>query len=345
MRHSPKIVFFTLSNRTCPSTRHRVYHFLPYLEKAGFGIRVLESSQKKLFGLSLSWRKRLEEPRFLAAAKKADIVFIHRRLFSNWFLKKLKGLNKKYIFDFDDAVFTSPEGRLPLPMWNKIQQSFAMTLELTDWVLAGNEYLKTHVNGDEKQKAMVFPTVLNLERYPMKIHQGEGLTLGWIGTSYNHPYLSILKEFLPRLAMEVKDLKFLVVSDEDYQIKGVNVENRRWSEETEIQDLLKMDIGLMPLPDDSWTRGKCALKTLQYMACGIPVVCSPVGVGREIIEEGINGFLPQNSEEWMNALRELIRFPDKRTAMGIAGRKKVEEKYDIQKASQVLIGLLHQLLD
>jgi glycosyltransferase involved in cell wall biosynthesis len=287
----------------------------------------------------------LEEPRFLAAAKRADIVFIHRRLFSNWFLKRLKRLNKKYIFDFDDAIFTSPEGHLPLKIWKDIQERYTMTLELADYVLAGNEYLRSNAAVSKDGKFMVFPTVLNLGCYPIKKHGESGLTLGWMGTSYNHPYLNILKEVLPPLSKEMKGLKFLVVSDKPYQMDGVNVENRGWSEKTEIQDLLDMDIGLMPLSDDPWTRGKCGLKALQYMACGIPTVCSSVGVASQIISDGINGFLPKNAEEWIHVLRELIRFPDKRTAIGIAGRNKIEEKYNIRKSSQILIELFHQLLD
>jgi glycosyltransferase involved in cell wall biosynthesis len=106
-----------------------------------------------------------------------------------------------------------------------------------------------------------------------------------------------------------------------------------------------MDIGLMPLSDDPWTRGKCGLKALQYMACGIPTVCSSVGVASQIISDGINGFLPKNAEEWIHVLRELIRFPEKTTAIGIAGRNKIEEKYNIRKSSQILIELFHQLLD
>jgi len=148
---------------------------------------------------------------------------------------------------------------------------------------------------------------------------------------------------LGRLAGELPDMKLLVVSDRDYGMDGVYVENRRWSEATELDDLLDMDIGLMPLSDDDWTRGKCALKALQYLACGIPAVCSPVGANVEVISPGIEGFLPADESDWFNALLELSSDHEKRNAMGTAGIAKVSRDYSLEAVSRRLKDLLDRL--
>jgi glycosyltransferase involved in cell wall biosynthesis len=185
------------------------------------------------------------------------------------------------------------------------------------------------------------PTAVDTQRYPIKSHgPKDSLVLGWIGSSSNHPYLEKLSGVLPQLAQEFPNLKILVISDQNFQMEGIPVEYRPWSETTEIKDILEMDVGLMPLTEDPWTLGKCALKAIQYMAAGIPAVCSDVGANREVIENGVDGFLVKRDAEWIRILRELLRSPEKRSAVGFAARKKVEENFDIKKTFKILLHAL-----
>lgn len=150
--------------------------------------------------------------------------------------------------------------------------------------------------------------------------------IGWTGSYSTVQHLDTLRSVLRRLA-SLERFYLKVIGTSQYELDGVNVEASSWNSSSEIADLRQLDIGIMPLPDDRWSRGKCGLKALQYMALGIPAVCSPVGVNSEIIDDGKNGFLARTEDEWMEKLGRLLRSPSLRAELGAAGRRTVEDRY------------------
>ncbi|MBI5694791.1 MAG: glycosyltransferase family 4 protein [Nitrospirae bacterium] len=336
-----KILFLTIAGRNGASSRYRVYQFLPSLEAAGLEVRVIPPAQKpRGFGRLVAGLR--EESELLKASSGSDVIFIQKRLFGARFIGKLAGLGKRIVFDFDDSIFTSPSGGWSWLTRKKVTGRLKAVLGASGLVITGNGFLSSFAESNGARRTEVLQTAVDVSRYTVKEHRPGPPTLGWIGHSVNHRYIDTLSGVLPSLGREFPGLRLLVVSDKDYFMDGITVENRRWSEAREAADILDMDIGLMPLVDDEWTRGKCALKALQYMASGIPPVCSAVGANNEVVEHGVDGFLARGSLDWMDSLHELIRYPARRAEVGLAARRKVDERYSLHVYADRLAGLLRQ---
>lgn len=342
MPANKNILFLTISGKDGASSRYRVYQFLPHLEKAGFSTAVMPPARKP-GGIGKLLAGMREESGFLRAASASDIIFIQKRLFCKGFINRLARLGKPIVFDFDDSIFTSPSGDWSMLTRAKVAGRLKAILRAADLVITGNRFLAGYAAETGASSVEVLPTAVDVSKYVVKVHENRPVVLGWIGSSVNHRYIDMLRGVLPALSRELPGMKLLVVSDKDYRMDGVTVENRRWSEDTEAADLLDMDIGLMPLADDVWTRGKCALKALQYMACGLPAVCSPVGANVEVVEDGINGFLPADDAGWLSCIRELTASHGKMPAMGGSGRARVVEKYSTDEVGSRLVELLESI--
>jgi glycosyltransferase involved in cell wall biosynthesis len=169
------------------------------------------------------------------------------------------------------------------------------------------------------------------------------VTLGWIGSHSSAPYLRLLDSVLPRLASRY-DLRLKVVGGE-YHCAHARVSTHEWRLDREAADLHSFDIGLMPMPDNPWTQGKCAFKALQYMAVGIPVICSPVGMNSEVVQDGVNGFLADSEAEWIEKVSLLIENPGLREAMGRRGRAAVEERYSVKVNFQKFLRVLEDAVE
>jgi len=337
------IFFLTISGRNGASSRYRVYQLLPFLQENGYEVHVIPNLRVKS-GIAGYLYTSKEEKECIEAASKTDFIFIQKKLFSVCFLNRLNSLGKKIIFDLDDSIFTSPKGDWSFITKMKVLRRLRKTVNISAAVITGNEFLKNRMTLEGAKRVEVLPTVIDLTRYRTKTASvSKQVVLGWIGSSVNHVYLDSLAGVLPAIAKEAVELKLLVISDKDYAMSGIEVENLRWSEATEIDDLLKVDIGLMPLTDNTWTKGKCALKALQYMACGIPAVCSAVGANKEIIEDGVDGFLARDDAGWLQALRALILHPEYRNTIGMAARDKVEKKYSLDSVAKKYINLLNSI--
>lgn len=339
MPEKKKILFLTISGRNGASSRYRVYQFLPSLEAAGFEPRVIPPAPRSR-GMARLFAGIREEKGLLRAASECDTVFIQKRLFGTGFIGRLRELGRTIIFDYDDSIFTSPAGDWSFLTRARVAARLKTILGAADIVVAGNRFLADYATAVGARRAEVLPTAVDVSRYAMKEHKAGPVTLGWIGSSVNHRYLDGLSGVLPLICGSYSGTRLLVVSDRDYEMDGVTVENRRWSEAREAADILDMDIGLMPLADDGWTRGKCALKALQYMACGVPPVCSAVGANNEVIAHGVDGFLATGTLDWRDGLEGLIRSPERRNAVGIAARRKVETGYSLGVYAGRLAGLL-----
>ncbi|MDQ3131489.1 MAG: glycosyltransferase family 4 protein [Acidobacteriota bacterium] len=267
----------------------------------------------------------------LNSIKQFDLVYVFREaalLGPAWFERRIARSGVPMIFDFDDAVFhayVSPSnGYLS---YLKFPNKTGEICRLSAHIMAGNQYLADYA-GRFNENVTIIPTTIDTEKYRTveKKPDSEIVTIGWSGSFSTVQNLDTIREVLQELAKQEK-FRLRVIGTPNYELPGVDTEALKWRSETEIEDLQKIDIGLMPLPDDKWSKGKCGLKALQYMALGIPTVCSPVGVNSTIINDGENGFLADGKDEWIEKLKKLLHSFELRRKLGAAGRKTVEESY------------------
>lgn len=343
-----------------PAARFRVHRLVPRYEEAGWRCVVAWSFPKKYFAASPFFRRIRNHPalfypvsiaavalmaahrltQIVTRAPFADIVFLQRNLlptrgfpFLEWLASKLAG---RTVFDFDDAIFT--HNRRPGRRYGDIPR----ILGFADAVVCGNGYLAEYARGYNPD-VTVIPTVpppSDARRGP----RAEGpVVVGWIGTGPNIPYLGAVEGALLRLAVRLP-VKFLTVSDEPVRMPaGIPHEHRTWSIEEERRFFETADIGIMPLPDDEWTRGKCAFKAIEYMAHGIPAVVSPVGANRDIAAEGEGVLFASTEPEWEENLLRLSADRALRDETVGRGRESAVGKYSAAAAANVYLGIFERL--
>lgn len=323
------------------SSRYRLFQFLPFLTDAGLRHVVHLPAGKPLAG----WRRMIaslaEQRQIDRLAECSRAVLVQKRLFPSRWVARL-ARQRPMAFDFDDAIFTSPTGDWSAWTRKRVESRLQCTLAHASAVIAGNRYLADYAR-QYARDVLVLPTVLDHHRYPARQHAaGPEVVIGWIGHSVNHPYLAGMSEVLQRIA-KLFPIRVLVVSDRDLAIPGVRVENRRWSEATEVEDILCMDIGIMPMPDDAWSRGKCGFKAIQYMAAGLPVVCADVGANPDIVRHGHDGFCVRTPSEWHDALAGLCDDTGLRQRLGTSGRQHVADAFSLESAAPAFLQLVSRL--
>jgi glycosyltransferase involved in cell wall biosynthesis len=347
-----KILLLSRYSSLGASSRIRCYQYLPYLREHGFHITVaplfddyyikdIYTAKKKRLSIVIrSYARRLHH---LLSSRSYDLLWIEKEIFPwlpAWAEELLKKMGIQYVIEYDDAIFHSydlHQNRLVrILMSGKIDAA----MRGAALVIAGNEYLAKRARMAGAMHVEQLPTVVDLKRYPLKCNtERQVFTIGWIGTPVTAKYLSHVHSALAQ-ACQNNIARVILVGSGPVNIKGLHAEIRPWSEETEIGDIRSFDVGIMPLPDSPWERGKCAYKLIQYMACSKPVIASPVGVNKQIVEEGINGFLASNKDEWVRALSVLRDDHYLRERMGRTGRSKVEMQYCIQVTAPRLAELL-----
>ena len=176
-----------------------------------------------------------------------------------------------------------------------------------------------------------------------KISNHEEIILGWIGTKGNLKYLKKLEPVFETIRQRFPRVKLKIVSNDFYDSPHLPVVKKLWKLEDENEDLISFDIGLMPLNDDLWSRGKCGLKIIQYLSVGVPVVCTPVGINPDIVKDGENGFWATNHQEWVDRLSNLIQNRDLRYQMGLKGIETVEQEYSLAVTSEKFLHVLQNL--
>jgi len=339
-----KVLFIVPYTTEGGSNRFRVEQYLPHLHQHGIGSAVrpfLCSSRfyeilyrpghtlRKGWYFLVSSLNRLLD---LARLRRFDRIVVHREAFPlgppvlEWLLFR-SGI--PVVYDFDDAIWqgNSSEANRSL-QFLKCPGKIATIIRVSRRVIAGNGYLRDYAL-QYNSHVTVIPTPVDTDRLcPASRVPGGAVTLGWIGSHSSAPYLRALDPVLPSLAARF-DLRVKVVGA-NYRCADVEVSGHEWQLHREVEDLRSFDIGLMPMPDNAWTRGKCAFKALQYMAVGIPVVCSPVGMNTEVVQDGVNGFLASSTEEWIEKLSLLTQDRDLREAMGRRGRAIAEERYSVK---------------
>jgi glycosyltransferase involved in cell wall biosynthesis len=264
-----------------------------------------------------------------------DLVFVQREaMFVGGPILELasKKHGARLVFDFDDAIWLADMSAFNQRFrWLKSPGKIPRVLAAADLVLAGNAFLAQYARGFS-QSVQIVPTTIDTDSYQPRTRAPDGgpVCIGWSGS------FSTIRDF--RLALPVlrrlrarfgERVRFQVIGDGSFRDEELGIVGQPWNADSEVADLQQIDIGLMPLPDNEWSRGKCGLKGLQYMALGLPTLMSPVGVNAEIITDGKDGFLPRSDEEWERALSALIESPALRAEIGAAGRQRVIQDYSV----------------
>jgi len=306
--------------------------------------RIRDGSLRDRAALVSSARKRLL--RLLESREgEFDTTLIQRQVdvLPSLRLERAAVNGRRLIWDVDDAIWhdTAREaGRHPLAVLKGTRRKVGWLAERADKVLAGNRILAERL-GELNDNVTIVPSLVETRDVVVREHRDQDtITLGWIGSASTARYLSAARDALTQLARlrQPKSVKLLVVGGGIERVDGVEVEHLDWSVEAERKALARIDIGLMPMPDNDWTRGKCAYKALQYMAAGIPAVADDVGVAREVI--GSSGVTVAGSDEWVVALDELADDASLRSRIGIAGRRRVEEEFSVQRWAPVLASIV-----
>jgi glycosyltransferase involved in cell wall biosynthesis len=272
-------------------------------------------------------------------AGRYDIVFIYREAFpTGWtfFERLLKMTGAKIILDFDDAIWLPAISEANRTLqWLKNPAKINRIIALSDRVIVGNTYLANHAR-QFNRNVVIFPSTINLDYYQLHVNQAdnpakEKLVIGWSGSHTTIEHFETIVPVLKKLrAKYAGRVEFIVYGDPLYENKELNIKGIQWSHESEVSTISSFDIGIMPLPDNEWTRGKCAMKGLQYMGLGVPAVLAAVGMNNDVVEDGINGFLAKNEDEWLDKLSQLIDDRGLRYKMGRAGRQTIEEDFSCQ---------------
>ncbi len=268
----------------------------------------------------------------LRAARRADVVVLQRRLLPVWQLTLLRRYARRLIYDLDDALFQRDSFSRKGPQSSVRMARFWATVRAADAITVGNDYLRRVVcEFVEPQRVHVIPTCVEPRWYHVAEHSrvGAAARLVWIGQQSTLASLDCAAEHLAAAAERLPGLELRVICDRWVELPGLRVIPRRWSQATETAELADADIGVSWLPDDDWSRGKCGLKVLQYMAAGLPVVANPVGENRRMVIHGRTGLLASTPREWAEAIGCLAADPQLRRTMGAAGRRLVEEQYSV----------------
>lgn len=324
---APRILFLAhgLGEVSC---RFRIFQYVPGLRRLGFDPQVADLNVP----LPARWR-------LLRAAAGFDAVCVHRAFLGpldHWWLRRV-GI--RYVFDFDDAIMLNDSSHRRLESRSRLRRFLRMVTGARA-VIAGNNYLADWA-APHTTRVTVIPTPIDLTPYPAQRAEDTGDPIvGWIGTRSNLGYLQLVLPALARLSRTRPRLRVKIVADDFIDAPGVQVIKKPWAQADEVADLASFHVGIMPLPDDAWTRGKCAVKILQYFAASVPVVCSPVGVNRDIVRDGDNGTFARTDDEWVARLEELLADSDKRRRWGESGRATVTERYSVDVTLPRLVQVL-----
>lgn len=354
-----KILFVVSGTKRVAATRYRVYQYLPYLEKRGIKYEVFSITSDFVTKLAirspefngmtrLLYYTVLFMERFLRfwllffKAHNFDILFLQRATFP-FGLGKLLGLcNKRIIFDLDDAIFLSD---IPGNGLVTRCKSFIKEMELRDILgitrsaIVENNYIRDYV-ARYCEKVYKIPGPIDTERYFVKEKKaGDEVVLGWIGSPATTPYIHLLDRVFSEILVRFKNVKIVLIGVGNYNFPSDRVFKKKWDCDKEVEELQNFDVGLMPMPDDKWSKGKLGCKMLQYMASAVPSVVSYTDTNSEIIEDGKNGFLVRTESGWLDRLALLINDESLRHRIGAAGRRTIEEVCSVLKNTPRLIQI------
>ena len=351
------ILFLSRYSRLGSSSRLRLYQYLPYLQDAGidptlapfFGddyVRGIYGGKIAKLPILKAYFDRL---RFMLEAGRFDAVWVEKEMLPwipAWLELELFPAKLPLIVDYDDAVFHRYDQHRFSLVRGLLGRKIDRVMQRADLVVTGNEYLASRARNAGASRVEILPTVVDMARYGVAspVSGAQQLpVIGWIGSPLTAKYLNLIAPALQEIISR-KLARVIVVGGNANLLDGMPVEVLPWTEATEVNDIQGFDIGIMPLPDSPFERGKCGYKLIQYMACGKAVVASPVGVNSTIVRDGVNGFLASTPQEWANALTRLLAEPELRQQMGKEGRLRIENEYSLQQAAPRLVKLIESVL-
>ncbi|HEV2471367.1 MAG TPA: glycosyltransferase family 4 protein [Chthonomonadales bacterium] len=334
------------------SSRIRMGQFLPYLRERG--IEPVTSpllSDSYLNELYRHHRRRLRELlamysrriRDTATSRRFDAIWLEKELlpYAPAWVEAVAGLGSlPYVVDYDDAVFHTYDAHRLAPVRALLGGKIDAIMRRAAAVTAGNPYLVSRAQRAGARRVELIPSVVDTSRYRLSRPPSRyPFTVGWIGTPVTASYLRQIAPSLKELSV-AGPLRIMAIGAGELDLAGLPVELHDWSEETEAELLNEVDVGVMPLPDEPWERGKCGYKLIQYMASGLPVVASPVGVNVDIVKNGVSGFLASSGREWTESLSALRASPAMRAALGAEGRRIAEQSYSLQAVAPTVAAVL-----
>lgn len=342
-----------------PSNRLRIEQYFPYLRHHGIKTKLRPFMSSGFYriryrpgalprkALSLIWST-LNRLRDIRRAGEFDVIVVHREAFpfGGPFVEQLMARSgTPLVYDFDDAVYlpSTSGGGNPVMQLLRRPEKTGKIIELSAAVIAGNDTLKRYA-GRFNERIVVIPTPVDTDHFRPKPRSTDRdrIVIGWIGSNTTAPYLRMIEPALEELFRRHRNVELRIVGG-SYQPAGLDrVALRQWGLASELRELQGFDIGIMPMPDTEWTRGKCGFKTLLYMSVGLPSVSSPIGVTTDIVQDERNGFLATTSAEWVDKLSRLVEDAELRRTMGRAGRQSVEEKYSLRAQAPRLLDVLEE---
>jgi len=334
----------------------RFYQYLPYLQSRHVEIqvapmlddeyisRLYAGKRASFFAMGRAYAHRLVR---LASAGSFDLLWVEKEVLPwlpAWAETLFDRLGIPYVVDYDDAVFHRYEMHANPLVRTLLGKKIDAVMRHAAVVVSGNDYLAEHARRAGARRVEYLPTVVDLLRYSVERRSGQGFRIGWVGTPITAPNLGIIQTALQEVGAQSALRLVLVGAGSQDLLPGIEKEILPWSEESEVASIQSFDVGVMPLVDAPFERGKCGYKLIQYMACGLPVIASPVGVNTRIIDDGITGFLASSSREWAAAMLKLSADPAMRSRLGNAGRQKIEQEYSLQVAAPRLLDILESVL-
>lgn len=344
-----------------PSQRFRFEQYLDHLSQNGYDCRIsflisgkddliFYAPGKYIQKIWLFFKYLYKRIADLLSAGNYDIIFIQREAFFfgppvfEYFFSKTRA---KLVFDFDDSIWLPNVSEANKKLnWIKNYKKTSRIISYADLVIAGNTYLADYAKPFNKI-VVIIPTTIDTSVYQKnESFNKDKICIGWIGSKTTIKHFEFAIPFLLEIKNKYAEkVYFKVIGDGSYHNEMLDIKGIIWKKETEIHELSELDIGIMPLPDDEWTKGKCGCKGLQYMALEIPAIMSPVGVNKEIISDGHNGFLADSKEEWVMKLSRLIDSEILRIHIGKNGCKTVKEKYSMNSQKFLFLNFLDNLIN
>lgn len=320
------------NNPQRPSFRQRIEVYIDILRRSGIYCEIVRFPDSYF-----------ERFRLFKRSADFDAVFLHKKRLNLIEYPLLSRYSRKIIYDFDDAVMYKPRAPRRYSFSNWLR--FRLTVKLADLVIAGNPYLAEHARRFTT-KVEVLPTGLDTKAYRVRTEPSTDgkVRLVWIGSKSTLRYLAEIKPALEQIGSRFGNVVLRIICDEFLDLENMPVEKCRWSAETQADDLAASDIGLAPLSDNRFTRGKCGFKILQYASAGLPVIASPVGVNSDYVRQSITGFLASDVRQWVERTAQLVENPQSRAEMGGNARKSVES-FDVSVIGEKLASLIRNCGD
>lgn len=350
-----RVLFLTRYGRLGASSRQRCFLYLEALNAAGIGgdvcpflgdDYVCRLNSGLPIGIARILRAYARRLMVLLRARRYDLLWVEKEALP-WLpawpeLALFRMAATRTIVDYDDALFHAYDQHRSAVVRGLLGFKIDRIMSAADLVVVGNSYLGRRAKAAGARAVAEIPTVVDvkcyLERRFASPRAAARFNIGWIGSSLTSSYLEMLRPALSELASRLP-LRIILIGAAEGVLAGLPVERVPWSLKTEATELARFDVGLMPIPDRPWERGKCGYKLIQYMASALPVVASPVGANREIVVSGETGFLAETDDEWLASLSRLYHDPKLRHTMGAAGRQRAIAKYSLMAVAPGLIDL------